>query len=107
MRSIMSGYIRSPMLDQKKHLEAFFGEIENIYKERGQFYANSFFDLLFPPSNNINAMILRVEEVLKIENIDIQLKTRAMRKLDQLRSIQSSYKACTNDILDLYFEIKI
>lgn len=56
-RSSMEGYASCLILNKEDHEKYFFNKIEDIYANRGEFFANSFFDLLFPYSENISLLI--------------------------------------------------
>lgn len=53
----MEGYASCLILNKEDHEKYFFNKIEDIYANRGEFFANSFFDLLFPYSENISLLI--------------------------------------------------
>ena len=53
MRNSMEGYVSNRLLDQQEHSDKFFSVVEDIFAKRKQFFANSFFDFMWPSSENL------------------------------------------------------
>jgi len=103
----MQGYNSSVHNKADEHEDLFFGSLIEVFKTRGNEFAQSFYNFMFPKGENIQGYIERIEKILPESEAYDWLVLSLKTSLDNLEDKKKVYACYGADALKNRSEIRI
>jgi len=103
----MQGYNASINGKAEEHEDLFFGSLIEVFKTRGNEFAQSYYNFMFPQGENIQGYIERIEKILPESEAYDWLVLSLKTSLDNLADKKKVYACYGSDVISNRAEIRI